>query len=162
MELNFSFKKQKEEQPEKYPDLPVLTYIGGNKTAKFALNKKACEILGYEDSITATINYAKINETNDLVLVNTKSTIEENRSNLTLAREFANSKFVDRLEKHFQIMTLTDGAEFLLAVPTYEFPYKVLIVTNELPNSMTSDDFREFDDNTFEDSDLNAKTQGVE
>jgi hypothetical protein len=150
MELTFNFKQVKEEQLEKYPDLPVLTYVGGNKTAKFALNKKACEILGYTDSITATINYAKINETDDLVLVNTNGTVAENRSNITLNKEFANSKFFDRLNKHFG-SELKEGDELLLAVPTYEFPYKVVIVTDESPNSMTIDDFSQFEDSAFED-----------
>ena len=59
MELQFTFRTEKQQEIEKYPNLPVLTYIGGDKTSKFKLNRKACELLGYTDKITATINFGK-------------------------------------------------------------------------------------------------------
>ena len=68
MELNFSFKKTKEQQPEKYPNVAVLTYLGSNK---FALNNSAVKLLEYsENKVTGRISFGATS-TNKFFIANT-------------------------------------------------------------------------------------------
>ena len=160
MELQFTFRAEKQQEIEKYPNLPVLTYIGGDKTSKFKLNRKACELLGYENKVTSTINFG-ITSTKQLFLANTNSTVEEGRCNITLQKDFASGKFLERLNKHFN-QQFSEGKEFVLATVDQQFgDFKVLLISGDSPNSMTTDDFSQFPDNAFEEEYLDAKEVSV-
>lgn len=157
MELNFSFKKTRTEEPEKYPDVAVLTYIGGEKTKKFKLNKKACEIMDYSESITSIINFGKTSD-GDLFLANTYGKEENNKSNVFVDKSFANSKFLSRIEDHFGI-SLSEGAEFILATVDQDFGFPVVLVLNSDPSSRTTEDFSQFPD---EDVDVESENVDAE
>ncbi len=127
MELNFSFSKPKEQQVEKYPNVPVLTYIGGDKTAKFKLNKKAVELLGY-NGVTGKISFG-LTSTNELFIANTTGAETGNQGNITMQNTFASSKLLDRISK-FHAINMVDGIEIRLAEVNAETQFKVLIITN--------------------------------
>jgi len=151
MELNFSFKKQKEEKVDKYPDLPVLTYIGSSdgKTKKWQINQKAAELLNYSNSqITGKmISYGPLNEL--LFIANTTGVETQNDAKINLDNSFSNSKFADRIIKEYGV-ELYNGREFLLKVPDVKADYAYLIILNDsYPGSLTRDDFAEFPDNAF-------------
>lgn len=140
MQLNFSFRVEKQEELEKWPTIPVLTYIGGDKTQKFKLNRKASELLGYDAKITATINFG-MTSTGQLFLANTNGKVEENRNNVTLNKEFSSSKFLERLSKHFGEEIFV-GREFALYTVEQDFgDYKVLLIDKNSPESHTTDDY---------------------
>jgi len=151
MELNFSFKKEKPVVAEKYPNLPVLTYIGGDKTSKFELNRKAVELLGYENSVTARISFG-LASTEQMFLANTTGAETGNQNNLTLTNSFSSSKLLDRMQKFFEI-TLVEGDEFLLSTVNEKLDYPILMLTVDNPNSKTQDNFSEFPDDEFEEED---------
>jgi len=127
MELNFSFSKPKQERVEKYPTIPVLTYVGGDKTAKFELNKKAVELLGYSGKITAKISFG-LTSTNELFLANTTGAETGNQGNITMQNTFASGKLLERIGK-FHNLNIVDGAEFQLAEVKEQLQFPILIIT---------------------------------
>lgn len=147
MKLGFSYKKEKEQIVEKYPNLPVMTFVGEGSYAKFALNAKACEMLGYEETTpTAKISFAKDEDNNDkMVILNSTGQVTENQSNLFASREFANKKFLTRINKEFD-MEVKQGDEFLLVKPEANAGFPVMYVTNEIIEGSHTSDFSEFTD----------------
>lgn len=158
MKLNFSFKTVKEEQPEKYPNLPVLTFIEKSGVTKFSLNKKAFELLKFEETGTNKINFGLADD-KELFLANTNGGVEQNVSNLNKDKSLNNNKLYERLESHFGI-SIEPNAEFLLITPESDQVYPILLISDSDPSSYTTDEFAEIDDNEFEsdkENDLNEK-----
>lgn len=149
MEFNFSFKNTKQEAPEKYPDVAVLTFESQEGTSKFSLNKKARQLLQFdEEQLTGKkVSYARVNidASESLVLINSTNQETDNQSNLTLSNTFSSKKFLTRLEKHFGIDCL-EGAEFVLLEINQETPMPALIITDSDPYSYTKKDFKQFPD----------------
>lgn len=158
MELNFSFKTVKEEKPEKYPNLPVLTFVEKSGVTKFSLNKKAFELLKFSETETNKINFG-LADGKELFLANTNGTVEQNISNLNKDKSLNNNKLYERLENHFGI-SIEPNAEFLLLEPETEQKFPILLISNSDPSSYIVDEFSEIEDNEFEDS-IKEADQGV-
>ena len=144
--LNFSFRTKKEEAIEKYPEIAVLTYIGGEVNKNFALNRKAVELLGYnsEQIHGKMVSFGPYEDT--MFIANTTGTVGAKQSKVTLANEFANASFLARLEKMFKI-TLEAGQEFVLTESSVKEDFNYLIVSKFSPESYTRTNFQAFPDN---------------
>ena len=147
MELNFGFKNFKEEKLEKYPTIPVLTYIGGNVIKKFQLNKKACNMMQF--NITGQLNFGRT-DTEELFIANTFGNEKRMKCNIFMDKTFANSNFAKRIELNIG-RELRVGDEFLLKTVDQDFGFPVLIIPNEIPSTELSQiDCSNFPDNAFE------------
>ena len=147
MELNFGFKNFKEEKLEKYPTIPVLTYIGGNVTKKFQLNKKACNMMQF--NITGQLNFGRT-DTEELFIANTFGNEKRMKCNIFMDKTFANSNFAKRIELNIG-RELRVGDEFLLKTVEQDFGFPVLIISNEAPSTgLYQIDYSNFPDNAFE------------
>lgn len=147
MELNFGFKNFKEEKLEKYPTIPVLTYIGGNVTKKFQLNKKAYNMMQF--NITGQLNFGRT-DTEELFIANTFGNEKRMKCNVFADKTFANSNFAKRIELNIG-RELKVGDEFLLKTVEQDFGFPVLIISNEVYLSELSEiDYSQFPDNAFE------------
>lgn len=162
MELTFNFKKTKEVEVEKYPESSVLTFIGDNGYAKFKMNKKACELLEYDEgSVTARISFARNKANDDLVLLNTTGTETDNQSNVFVSKDFASKKLLNRIEKSFDIK-LTTGYELLLKAPESSVAFPAVIITDELNSgNFTTDSFENFPDNADQVTDQVADQEEI-
>lgn len=132
VDVNFSFRPEK--KPEKYPDTPVLTYIGDEgikKARKFHLNKKALELLNYDidQIIGRKISIARNGETKTLLLINSTSmdTSKQISADVTSQDDFANVKFLDKVNSNYDL-NLTFGDEILLSKPEIDTSFGVLVI----------------------------------
>ena len=97
--INFRLSKtEKKINIEKYPDIPVLTYLGCGDAAKaskrFALNKKAIEMLNFK-SEKRFVNIGRTDEEHgfQFAIANTEGLVNDNKKNLTSKNIFADSIF---------------------------------------------------------------------
>ena len=85
MELVFSLKKAKEEKVEKYPEMPVLTFLGGENVSKFELNKCATKALGFTEGGKISFGLA---DGDKLFLANTSTVETGNQCRVNLDNTF--------------------------------------------------------------------------
>lgn len=157
MELNFSFRKPKEQQVEKYPNIPVLTYLGSSGVSKFKLNQKALELLGYnEQQITGKmVSFGPLGDT--LFIANTTGVDGKakkiTQANLNLSNDFNSGKLLERLQKTFKF-DVYEGMEFILECGVEKADYPYLIVTMGQPNEdkqMSRSDIIDSSNKAFDD-----------
>lgn len=128
--MNFSFKKEKVEVVERYPDNAVLTYLGGIGVKKFALNNKAVALLGLSE-FWAGDRKISFGPTDDTILIANTSKVETmNQHSINSDFTFASAPMVKQLALAHDIV-MEAGMEFPLVTSVEdEYPHLVISKLN--------------------------------
>jgi hypothetical protein len=127
--MNFSFKKEKVEVVEKYPNNAVLTYVGGEGVKKFSLNKKAVFLLGLEDADVKDrkVSFGPIEDS--LLLANTSGVETPNQHVITSDFTFSSAPLAKRIALDYDLILMA-GMEFPLLTPDEADAYAYVIISS--------------------------------